>query len=122
VATALVGGTPISVSLILTSLGIGFGAAGGYQAIKDLLPLILKLVGVGFGSSDKALADAEKAGQEAGEKPTGGIGSVVPIKDITAGGYIGRPSAEMKRQTAEKLQSMGYEQQPDGSWKPKGDA
>jgi hypothetical protein len=111
IATALMAGTAVSMSLVLTGLGVGFAAAGGYQAVKDLLPDILGRL---FGSSPKVPEiDVDAAAQQAvAQKPSAGLDGMV-----SKSGTFGTATPEQIAQFDAEMIAAGYVKQPDGSYR-----
>lgn len=111
IATALLAGTPFSAGLLMSAVGIGFSAAGGYEALKDFLPYILRLIGM----LPNRVAEAEKAGEDAANaEPAKGVEvSVTPISS----GSFGSARAEQIAKIDADLRAQGYVKQPDGTYK-----
>jgi hypothetical protein len=95
VATALGTGAHMSPALFLAALGVGFTAAGGYEALRDFLPGSWALIGdlvvrvfpyvekaIEKGGADQALASAQSAGDKAAQTSLAASGAPKTVADI----------------------------------------
>lgn len=111
---ALAGASLTSSGLWLTALGVGFAAAGGYEALRDLLPERFRIwLELGWAIA-KAFLDPKAAAKAAGEAEAA---KVVPVTaDQQIGGYLGSPTEADKAAFAAKMTADGYTENADGSW------
>jgi hypothetical protein len=105
--TALLAGGAFTWGLAATALGIGFTAAGGYQALKDFLPIVLQWL-----ANRRAVSAPAPAPQPA--PPPTGVAGVVPVTLDTS--VFGRVSPEVEANFSAKMLADGYKW-VDGQWK-----